>query len=217
MKSYVVIGIGRFGEAVAAELYSLGHEVLAIDEREENIQRIAERVTHAVIGDAKDETVLRSLGVRNYDCAVVSIGSSISDSVMATLILKEMGVKEIICKAQSFVHMKLLQKIGADRVVFPEHDTGVKLAHNLSASNILNLIELSDQYSIAEISAPKHWFGKSIGELNIRARYGVNIIAVRGAGKDAVHISPSAEYEVKPGDELFAVGTHEALNIIQEG
>ncbi|SMC46805.1 potassium channel family protein [Papillibacter cinnamivorans] len=216
MKSYVVIGIGRFGAAVAEELCSLGHEVLAIDDSEENIQRIADRVTHAVVGDAKDEAVLKSLGVRNYDCAIVAIGSDISDSVMATLILKEMGIKEIICKAQSSVHMKLLQKIGADLVVFPEHDSGVKLAHNLSSSNILNLIELSDDYSIAEISAPKHWFGKSIRELNIRVRYGINIIAVRSSGTDGVQISPQADYEVKPGDVLFAVGTHEALNISQE-
>ncbi|MFQ9916583.1 MAG: potassium channel family protein [Flavonifractor plautii] len=144
MKTFVVIGLGRFGSAVATELSSLGHEVLAVDEREDHVQRVAEKVTHAVTGDARDPSVLRALGVRNYDCAVVAVGDDIGNSALITLNLKEIGVKRVICKAQSHVHRKVLEKIGADRVVFPEHEMGVKLAQGLSSSNVLNFIELSD-------------------------------------------------------------------------
>ena len=155
MKTYVVIGLGRFGTAVAAELCKLGHEVLAIDGDEGRVQAIADHVTHAVTGDARDPAVLRALGVRNYDCAIVAVADDVGNSALITMNLKEIGVKQVIAKAQSHVHQKVLQKIGADRVVFPEHETGVKLAQNLSSSNILNFIELSDDFGIVELAAPK--------------------------------------------------------------
>ena len=155
MKTFVVIGLGRFGSAVATELSSLGHEVLAVDEREDHVQRVAEKVTHAVTGDARDPSVLRALGVRNYDCAVVAVGDDIGNSALITLNLKEIGVKRVICKAQSHVHRKVLEKIGADRVVFPEHEMGVKLAQGLSSSNVLNFIELSEDFGIVETAVPQ--------------------------------------------------------------
>ena len=157
MKTFVVIGLGRFGSAVATELSSLGHEVLAVDEREDHVQRGAEKVTHAVTGDARDPSVLRALGVRNYDCAVVAVGDDIGNSALITLNLKEIGVKRVICKAQSHVHRKVLEKIGADRVVFPEHEMGVKLAQGLSSSNVLNFIELSEDFGIAETCLLRHY------------------------------------------------------------
>ena len=132
MKTFVVIGLGRFGTAIATELSDLGHEVLAVDQSEELIQGVADRVTHAVAGDARDPAVLRSLGVRNYDCAIVAVGENVGNSALITLNLKELGVPQVICKSKSHVHRRVLEKIGADRVVFPEHEMGVKLAQGLS-------------------------------------------------------------------------------------
>lgn len=199
MKTFVVIGLGRFGTAVATELSNLGHEVLALDGSEENVQKVADRVTHAAAGDAKDPAVLRALGIRNYDCAIVAVGDDVGTSALITLNLKELGVKRIICKAQSHVHRKVLEKIGADRVVFPEHEMGVKLAQGLSSSNVLNFIELSDDYGIVEIAIPKEWQHKTIQELDVRKRYHVNIIAMRKGGSGELNVAPGAAYVMEPG------------------
>lgn len=213
MKTFVVIGLGRFGRSVAEELYELGHEVLAIDEQEDQVQAVADSVTHAVVGDAMDESVLRSLGVRNLDCAIVGIGSDITASIIITLTLKELGVREVIAKAMNSNHAKALEKIGADKVVFPEREMGLKLARSLSSSNILDFIELSDKFGIAEIEAPKVWRNKSIVELDIRARHSVNIIAVMENGN--LSISPNAQYVIKPGDVLVMLGSNEDLGEIR--
>ena len=216
MKTFVVIGLGRFGSAVATELSSLGHEVLAVDEREDHVQRVAENVTHAVTGDARDPSVLRSLGVRNYDCAVVAVGDDIGNSALITLNLKEIGVKRVICKAQSHVHRKVLEKIGADRVVFPEHEMGVKLAQGLSSSNVLNFIELSEDFGIVETAVPKEWHYETIQNLDVRARYKVNIIAVRRGKDGALNVAPGASYVIEPGDAVVALGRTEDINHLQD-
>lgn len=211
MKTFVVIGLGRFGTAVATELCSLGHEVLAIDGREEIVQAIAERVTHAVAGDARDPAVLRALGVRNYDCAVVAVGDDVGNSALITLNLKELGMKEVVCKAQSHVHRKVLQKIGADQVVFPEHEMGVKLAQGLSHSNLLNFIELSEDYGIVEISPPKSWAGSSIRTLDVRARYAVNIIAIRTKSGTMI-VAPGPDYIVQADDIIITLGRNDDIS-----
>ena len=216
MKTFVVIGLGRFGSAVATELSSLGHEVLAIDESEEHVQRVAEKVTHAVTGDARDPSVLRALGVRNYDCAVVAVGDDIGNSALITLNLKEIGVKRVICKAQSHVHRKVLEKIGADRGVFPEHEMGVKLAQGLSSSNVLNFIELSEDFGIVETAVPKEWHYETIQNLDVRARYKVNIIAVRRGKDGALNVAPGASYVIEPGDAVVALGRTEDINHLQD-
>ena len=216
MKTFVVIGLGRFGSAVATELSSLGHEVLAVDEREDHVQRVAEQVTHAVTGDARDPSVLRALGVRNYDCAVVAVGDDIGNSALITLNLKEIGVKRVICKAQSHVHRKVLEKIGADRVVFPEHEMGVKLAQGLSSSNVLNFIELSEDFGIVETAVPKEWHYETIQNLDVRARYKVNIIAVRRGKDGALNVAPGASYVIEPGDAVVALGRTEDINHLQD-
>ena len=215
MKTFVVIGLGRFGSAVATELSSLGHEVLAVDEREDHVQRVAEKVTHAVTGDARDPSVLRALGVRNYDCAVVAVGDDIGNSALITLNLKEIGVKRVICKAQSRVHRKVLEKIGADRVVIPEHEMGIKLAHGLSGSNVINFIELSEDYGIVEIEAPSAWYGHTIKELDVRAKYGVNIIAVRKKSRE-MNVAPGGDYVIESGDVVAALGGNEALEHLHD-
>ena len=217
MKTYVVIGLGRFGTAVATELCRLGHEVLAIDESEDRIQNIADQVTHAVAGDARDPAVLRALGVRNYNCAIVAAADDVGSSALVTMNLKEMGVKKVICKAQSMVHWKVLEKIGADMVVFPEYEMGMKLAQNLSSSNVLNFIELSEDYGIVELAAPKSWQGHSIRDLNVRAKYKVNIIAIRRNGEDAdLQLTPVADYVIAPGDVVVTLGRYEDIDLLHE-
>ena len=216
MKTFVVIGLGRFGTAVATELSNLGHEVLALDGSEENVQKVADRVTHAAAGDAKDPAVLRALGIRNYDCAIVAVGDDVGTSALISLNLKELGVKRIICKAQSHVHRKVLEKIGADRVVFPEHEMGVKLAQGLSSSNVLNFIELSDDYGIVEIAIPKEWQHKTIQELDVRKRYHVNIIAMRKGGSGELNVAPGAAYVMEPGDAAVTLGRTEDINRLQD-
>lgn len=215
MKTFVVIGMGRFGAAMATELCALGHEVLALDTDQESIQQVADRVTHAVTGDARDPAVLKALGVRNYDCAVVAIGSDVGDSALITLNLKELGMKQVVCKASSHVHRKVLEKIGADRVIFPEHEMGVKMAHGLSGSNVLNFIELSEDYGIAELGAPASWVGKTFKELNVRAQFRVNIIAVRKRGGETL-VSPGADYLLETGDVVSALGDNDALTRLHD-
>ncbi|WP_163194417.1 potassium channel family protein [Clostridium thermarum] len=212
-KQYVVIGLGRFGASVAKTLYSLGNDVLAIDSEESLVQEISDSVTHAVQMDATDESALRSLGIKNFDVAVVTIGSDIQASAMITLLIKELGVKYLIAKAQNELHAKLLSKIGADRVILPERDMGIRVAHNLISSNILDYIELSPDYSIAEIVSPKEWSGKSLRELNARARYGINIMAIKR--EDGVNIAPGADDEIQEGDIILAIGGSEELSRIE--
>jgi K+ transport systems, NAD-binding component len=212
-KQYVIIGLGKFGSSVAKTLYSLGNDVLAIDSDEYLVQEISDSVTHAVQLDATDETALRSLGIRNFDVAVVSIGTDVQSSAMVTLLVKELGVKYIIAKALNELHEKLLYKIGADRVVLPEKDMGVRVAHNLVASNILDYIELSPDYSIAEIATPKEWVGKSLRELSMRARYGINIMAIKR--DEGISVAPGAEDLIAEGDVIVAIGSSDDLSKLE--
>lgn len=214
MKSFVIIGLGRFGTAIASELSALGHEVLAVDVDEERVQQVADHVTHAVTGDGRNIEVLRALGVRNFDCVVVAMGSDVGNSALITLNLKELGVKEVICKAQSHVHSRVLEKIGADRVVFPEYEMGAKLAQGLSSSNVLNFIELSEDYGILELFAPQSWQGKSLRELDVRNRHHVNVIAIRKNGE--LNVAPSPDLPLESGDQVVALGRYEDINLLHE-
>ncbi|KPU42122.1 Ktr system potassium uptake protein A [Oxobacter pfennigii] len=213
-KQYVVIGLGRFGTSVAKTLYALGNDVLAIDQSEDNVQSISDSVTHAVQADATDENALRALGIRNFDVAVIAIGVDIQSSIMITLLAKELGVKYVIAKAQNELHAKVLYRIGADRVVFPERDMGVRVAHNLVSSNILDYIELSPDYSIVEIAVISQWVGKTLKELNMRANYGINVMAIKRGSE--INISPSAEDIINDGDILVVIGGTEELNKIEK-
>ncbi|MGH4118586.1 potassium channel family protein [Clostridium sp.] len=212
-RQFIVIGLGRFGTSVAETLYASGNDVLAVDFDEETVQNISDSVTHAVQVDANDENSLRALGIRNFDCAVISIGSNIQASILATLLVKELGVKYVITKATNELHAKVLYKIGADRVVFPERDMGVRVAHNLVSSNILDYIELSPDYSIAEVVSPEEWHNKTLRELNIRARYGINVMAIKR--NDDIDISPSADNIIEIGDVIVAIGNIEELNKLE--
>ena len=215
MKQFAVIGCGRFGSSVAKTLYKSGFDVLALDDDECVIRNIADYVTHAATIDIDDANALKEVGIRNVDVVIIGIGSDLKASVMSTLLVKEMGVKYVVAKAQDETHAKVLTKIGADRVVFPERDMGIRLAYNLTTTNILDFIELSPDYSIMEIIAPKKWHDKSLKENNIRARFGLSVLAVK-RGED-VNVSPQAEETVLDGDVLIVVGSNEDLKKVQEG
>lgn len=213
-KQFVVIGLGRFGSSIASTLYELGNEVLAIDTDEEIVQNISNKVTHAVQADGTDEATLRSLGIRNFDVAVVTIGADVQSSVMATLLVKELGVKYVVAKAQNELHGKVLYKLGVDRVVFPERDMGIRVGHNLCSSNILDYIELSPDYSIMEVSAISEWHGKTLRELNMRSKYGINLMAIK-RGND-INLSPMADDVINEGDVLVVIGGTDQLSAIEK-
>lgn len=214
MKSYIVIGLGRFGSQAAKRLYELGCEVLAIDHNSELVQPIANQVTQAVVADARDKEVLRALGAKDFQCAIVAIGDNLADSVLATMNLKELGVPYIVCKASDETHRQVLLKLGADRVVIPEQEHADRLAKNLSSPNVLDYIELSEEYGIIEIPAPKAWVGKSLKELNVRAKLGVNIIAVEKGRK--INVSPAADYRIEADDVMVVLGDTAALDAVQK-
>ena len=214
MKQYAVIGCGRFGSSVARTLYGLGYDVMAIDENEDVIQNMSDSVTHAVQADATDEASVKSLGIRNFDVAVITIGSNIQSSILITLIVKELGVKYVVAKAQNELHAKVLYKIGADRVVFPERDMGVRVAHNLVSSNILDYIELAPDYSIVEISALKDWEGKTLSELNMRAKYGINVMAIKHGSE--INISPNALDTIRKDDVLVVIGHNDDIQKLEK-
>lgn len=216
MKTFLVIGLGRFGSSVATELCVLGNEVLAMDIHEDLVQAAAPHVTHAVTADARDPEVLRALAVRNFDCAIVAVGGDIGNSALITLNLKELGMKKVVCKAASHTHRKVLEKIGADRVVFPEHEMGNKLAHALSNSNVLNFIELSDEASIVEVPVPSMWVGKTIREIDVRNAYGVNVIALRRGEKQKFVIAPGGDATLAADDVIVALGLDKNINAIQK-
>ena len=207
MKQFVVIGLGRFGVSVATELYKMGHEVLAIDSNVERIDEIADSVTHAVCADATDEAELSSLGLRNFDVAVVSIGSDLQASILVTMLCKELGVKFVLTMAKSELHAKVLQRVGADKVVSPERDMGVRTAYNLVSTSILDYIELSPDYSLVEISVPRRWEGQTMKELNLRVRYGINVMAIRHPNGD-ISVAPQGIDVLESGDVLVAIGSN---------
>lgn len=214
MKSYIVIGMGRFGSEAAKRLCELGCEVLAIDRNSDLVQPMANFVTQAVVGDARDKEVLRALGAKDFECAIVAIGDNLADSVLATMNLKELGVPCIVCKAHDETHRQVLLKLGADRVVIPEQEQADRLAKNLSSPNVLDYIELSKEYGIIEIPTPKSWQGKSLKGLNVRAKLGVNIIAVKRGGR--INVSPAADYQILEGDIMVVLGDTAALNAVQK-
>ena len=204
MKSYVVIGLGRFGTETALSLCRQGCEVLAIDNSDELVQRVSDQVTQAVVADARDKGVLRALGAAEFECAIVAIGGNLGDSVLATMNLKELGVPLIVGKAHDETHRQVLLKLGADRVVIPEKENAARLARSLASPNVLEYIELSDEHGIIEVPAPKRWQSKTLKELNVRAKLGVNIIAVESKG--VTNVSPSAEYLICQGDVMVVLG-----------
>ncbi|WP_243385254.1 potassium channel family protein [Bacillus kexueae] len=209
-KEFAVIGLGRFGGSICRALSEEGLEVLAIDIDEDKVNQFANIASHAVVGDTTDEAVLKSLGIRNFDHVIVAIGDNIQASILTTLMLKELGVKHITVKAQNDYHEKVLTKIGADSIVHPERDMGKRIAHNIISNNVLDYLELSDEHSIVEIVANDNISGHSIIELDIRAKYGINIVAIK-RDKEII-VSPQANEVIQKGDILIVIGADVDIN-----
>lgn len=209
-KEFAVIGLGRFGGSICRALSQQGMEVLAMDVDEDKVNEYAEIASHAVMADSTDENVLKSLGLRNFDHVIVAIGDNIQASILTTLILKELGVGKITVKAQNDYHEKVLTKIGADKIVHPERDMGQRIAHNIISNNVLDYLELSDEHSIVELIASRKMDGKSLVDLDIRAKYGCNIVAFKRGHQ--IYVSPLATEEIKKGDILIVIGADKDIN-----
>ncbi|MGN1368770.1 MAG: potassium channel family protein [Aristaeellaceae bacterium] len=211
-KQYIVIGLGRFGRSVATSLTQLGHEVLAVDSQEDNVERITPYVTQAVQADATNEDTLHELGIGDFDGAVVCIGSSSRDSILVTVLCKEAGVPMVVAKAEDELHAKILRKVGADRVVFPEQDMGQRVARSLDAPGILEIMELAADYRIAEISTPADWCDKTLMDVHVRRKYGLSVIGIR-RGKEFI-ASPGAESRLHAEDTLLVLGKQGDIDAI---
>ncbi|BCB03181.1 potassium channel family protein [Bacillus sp. KH172YL63] len=209
-KEFVVIGLGRFGGSIVRSLTDQGMEVMAIDQDEDKVNEFSSIASHAVVADSTDESVLKSLGIRNFDHVIVAIGDDIQASILTTLMLKEIGVKKITVKAQNDYHEKVLRKIGANQVVHPERDMGRRIAHNIVSNNVLDYLELSDEHSIVEIVANDHLSGNSLIDLDIRAQFGINIVAIK-RDKDII-VSPQADEQIREGDILIVIGADTDIN-----
>ncbi|NQU95672.1 MAG: TrkA family potassium uptake protein [Candidatus Omnitrophica bacterium] len=224
MRQFAVIGLGRFGRSVAKTLSEKGHQVLAIDVGEHITQDISDEVTQAVCLDATDEKALRSVGIDNVDVAIVGVGTNLEASILITLNLKEIGIKEVVCKAISEDHKKVLEKIGASKVIQPEKEIGARVANSLISTSVIEHLELSDESSIVELVTPKDFIGKSLREIDVRARFGVNVIAVKrkipSASKkseeEIVNVSPKAEDTIKKGDILVVLGPNENIEKLKK-
>lgn len=214
-KQFVVIGLGRFGRSVATALSRAGNDVLGVDTSEVLVEDMAPFVTHAVQADATDEKALKALGISNFDVAVIAIGGDIQASIMVTMLCKEQGVPKVVVKAQSDIHAKVLERIGADRIVFPERDMGNKVALNLASENIIDFIEVSPDYSLMEVDTVKSWVGKTLTELKFRQLYNVNIIAIKNESGE-ININPAAADKIETDDSLIVVGSNEDIKKLVE-
>ena len=180
------------------------------------MQHIADSVTRAVCGDAQDESVLTSLGVRNFDCCVVAIGTDVEASILITVMLKELGAKQVVCKALSALHARVLERVGADRVIQPEKEMGQRLAQHLGRTNVVDFIGLSDEFSILEIKTPKSWVGKSLGQLGVRTKYDINVLGIRHGEGSHVDVTPRPDDCIAENDLLLILGTNKNVNKVVE-
>lgn len=209
MKSMLVIGMGTLGVHLAEKLQNLGNQVMIIDTREELIESLSTRFPDSQIGDCTNEDVLRSLGINNFDICFVTVGENFQASLEITTLLKELGAKYVVSKAKKDIQVKFLLRNGADEVMYPERDIAENRAIRYSENNVFDYIKLSDEYAIYEIPILKEWVGKSIGELNIRNKYEINIIAVKR--ENETHPVMGSEYVFKENDHLVLIGKNSCV------
>lgn len=212
-KQFLVIGAGRFGSAVATTLYNLGHEVVVVDRSEEAVEGIMNQVTHAAIADATDEDTLRKLGCSNFDAVVVAIGENFEANVLATVAAKSVGARHVVSKVASALAARVLARIGADEVIRPEHDMGIRVARQLATPSILDAFNLGTEHGVIEIEVGSRLVG-SLESLRLRNRFGVQVIAVNRAGR--LEVGPRADFELKPGDKVVLIGSNEAIAKIRD-
>ncbi len=216
MKSILVIGMGKFGHHLVNRLVELEDEVMVVDIDESNIRDVFPKVTGARVGDCKDVEILKELGLSNFDIVVVCIGGSFQDSLEVTSLVKELGAKYVISVASRDIHAKFLRKNGADEVVYPEKDVAYRLASKCSADHVFDYMQLTDDYSIYEIPIVKAWEGKTIKDINVRAQYDVNILAIVSQ-KGKIIVMPPANYCFIPGDHIKVLATKECIdNLIRK-
>lgn len=213
MNSFAIIGLGLFGEQLASDLYSAGHQVLAIDKSEKKIEAIADSVNKAVTLDATDRDALSYIGIQKYDCVVVSISGDLASSVLITMNLAALKVPYIVCKVKSDTDKEVLEKLGASYCIFPEQVAAIKLSRKLVSRNLIDFTIISDNHSIIEICVPHSWIGKNIAELNIRSQYGVNIIALKDRGEIIVNLNPFEP--LKSSDILIIIGSNKNIERLQ--
>jgi len=216
MKKFIVIGLGNFGFYCAKSLFEEGREVVGMDRNKERVQRLQEFCSYAVAGDATDKSILESIGIEKKDLVIVSLGDNISASVLVTLYLKDLDIQDIYVKIISEDHGRVLAKIGATEVVFPERDLARKLAKSLSSPNLIDYLPLTDEYNIVEIAPPKEFIGKSLAELRLRSKYHINILAVRGLVPEKITMNPGGTFTIKDSDILLALGKPDDVEKIKD-
>lgn len=213
-RSFAVIGLGRFGSAIAASLSELGQDVVGIDSNEEHVRQMSDVLSHVVQLDATDEKALRAAGIQDVDVAVISIGENIEASVLIVMTVKELGIQTVVAKATSPRHGRILERLGVARVVFPEREMAVRTAHSLVVPNVLDYIELSRDFSIVEVPAPAEFVDRSLRELELRPRFGLTLIAIKRRidGRETTNIAPTADEIIHAGDVLALLGSNDRLN-----
>jgi trk system potassium uptake protein len=215
-KQFGVIGLGRFGSAMATTLAELGHDVIGVDASEDRVQRLADVIAHPLQLDATDEKALRAAGIHEVDVAVVSIGQNIESNLLVVMQLRELGVETVVAKALTPLHGRILEKLGVSRVIFPEREMAIRLAHSLVMPNVIDYIELSRDFSIVEIPAPPGFVGRTLKQLELRPRLGLTLIAIkrRAAPGEAIvtNIAPSADEKIAAGDVLALLGSTDKLS-----
>ena len=207
-KQFLVAGLGLFGTSVAVTLQGLGYDVYALDSDESIVQDLSMQLPYVVCGDASDKKTLQSLPLEDVDVAVVAIGN-VERNMMATMLLKELGIKQVVSKAINSLHGAMLSKIGADKVIFAERDMGERLAHNLISAGVMDYIELSSEISVMSLPIPTEFIGKNLIEADLRRRYDVNVVAIKRDGRTIVN--PKAQEVFQPEDEIIVLGTHEGV------
>ncbi len=210
-KQYAVLGLGIFGSTVATTLANHGYEVIVIDKDPICVQRIADEVTKAIVGDVTDIEELQAAGIGDSDVAIVAIGTHLEEAVLATMNLKELGIPYVIAKAKNKQFMKILEKVGANRVIRAEKEMGIKVAKSLLRKSIVDLVELDDDYSLVEIKAPQSWVGKNFVMLNVRRAYGMNIIGVKHEQDGQLSLDVVPEYQIQDGDYFLVIGKTKEL------
>ena len=209
MKSILLIGLGRFGKNIALKLHELGHEVMAVDKKEERVEEVLPYVTNAQIGDSMNELFLQSLGVDNYDVCIVAIGNDFQSSLETTSLLKDLGAKKVVSRAARDVQAKFLLRNGADEIVYPEKQLAAWTAIRYSSDHIFDYIELAGDYAIFEIEIPFSWIGRSVGEINIRQKYNINIMALKRDNKMELTITSNTCF--KKGDAMLVLGKYKDI------
>ncbi len=208
-KEYGVFGLGKFGATVALTLSGAGYEVVAVDSNEERVDAVADYVTSAMVADVTNPEVLENMGISNLDCVIIAISKDMEASVMTTLLAKEKGVPVVVAKAENTIHKRILEKVGADMIVFPERDMGARLAKNLMGGEFIDLVELSSEFSLVEVAVRKEWVGKSLRQLDMRNRYGLNIIGVKH--QETLEVNLSSDAPLKADMILVIVGKNDDL------